>query len=86
MVPTDSTLRNMTQEVVTTQRRDFLSVQEAAARLNVHPETVRRRIADGEIPAVRLGDAHNSPMRIPVDGLNAWLWAAPREETADAAS
>jgi excisionase family DNA binding protein len=86
MVLKDSTLRSMTQEVVTTQRREFLSVQEVAARLNVHPETIRRKIAEGSIPAVRLGDARNASLRIPAEALTALLWAAPREELADAES
>lgn len=30
-----------------------ISVREAAARLNVHPRTVRRLIETGELPAVR---------------------------------
>jgi putative resolvase len=34
--------------------RELLSVAEFAAELNVHPVTVRRWIARGDIPAVRL--------------------------------
>ncbi len=33
----------------------WLSVQEAAALLNVSRDTIRRRLADGSIPAMRLG-------------------------------
>lgn len=34
---------------------DLISVSEAARRLSVHRETVRRWIHDGRLPALRLG-------------------------------
>lgn len=33
----------------------WLTVNEAAAALNVSPKTIRRRLADGSIPARRIG-------------------------------
>ncbi|GEK80574.1 helix-turn-helix domain-containing protein [Agrococcus baldri] len=33
----------------------WLTVQGAADLLNVSPKTIRRRLADGSIPAMRLG-------------------------------
>jgi excisionase family DNA binding protein len=31
--------------------RDYVNVQEAAKRLNIHPESVRRLIRQGKLPA-----------------------------------
>ena len=58
--------------------REYLTVAEVAAELACSEPTVRRRIRDGEIPAVRLGGAGSS-VRIPRAGLEAWLWADPEE-------
>jgi excisionase family DNA binding protein len=41
--------------------------------------TVRRRIQDGEIPAVTLGGP-GSAVRIPARALDDWLWSAGRVE------
>jgi len=60
-------------------QREWLSVAEVAAELACSEPTVRRRIRDGEIPAVQLGGA-GSPVRIPRAGLTAWLWSEPSEE------
>lgn len=47
----------------------LLSVREAAARLAVSSATVRRWIATGELPALRIG----SSVRIDPERLSAWL-------------
>lgn len=39
--------------------------------------TVRRRIADGEIPAVKLGQGPNAPVRVDRAELEAWLYSFP---------
>ena len=67
--------------VVTTpeRQREYLTVAEVAAELACSEPTVRRRIRDGEIPAVQLGGAR-SGIRIPRAGLEAWLWSEPSEE------
>jgi len=57
----------------------MLHIKEAAALLRCSPETVRRRVRAGQIPATRLGPA-GSAIRIPADALNAWLWAGPVTE------
>ena len=41
--------------VATLPEADALSVTQAAAREGVSPDTIRRRIADGTIPAHRVG-------------------------------
>jgi len=53
---------------------EYLSVAEVALKLGVSPPTVRRKIAAGEIPACQLGRSGAS-IRVPVDGLEAWLWS-----------
>jgi excisionase family DNA binding protein len=50
-----------------------LTVPEVAARLRVSKPTVYRRIWDGILPAVRVGNSPTSPLRIPSDELEAWL-------------
>ena len=45
---------------------EFLTIAEAAALLRVNPETIRRRIARGQLPIVQLGRGF---VRIPADAL-----------------
>lgn len=54
--------------------QQFMTVQEVAAMINISEKTVRRLIWDGRLPAIRVGDSDRSPLRIPVDGLNDWLY------------
>jgi excisionase family DNA binding protein len=54
----------------------LLTVNEAAERMRTSRATVYRRIATGEIPAVRLGGTR-AALRIPADALDAWLFAEP---------
>ena len=49
----------------------YLTVARVAELLSVAELTVRRKIAVGEIPAVRLGA--RGAVRIPEDELAAWL-------------
>lgn len=46
---------------------EFYSPAEAAARLNVSTKTLRRRISDGTIPAVRIGRL----IRVPASALES---------------
>jgi excisionase family DNA binding protein len=57
----------------------LLRISEVAERLGVHDRTVRRLINTGEIAAVKLGHGKRSPIRVPADELEAWLYAAPDE-------
>ena len=52
---------------VTTGGRSLLSVGEVAAALGVSSITVRRRIASGELPAVRVG--RHGAVRVSEDAL-----------------
>lgn len=54
-----------------TNERELMHVREAADRLDVTMQTVRRHIADGELPAVRLGA--NGRYRIRRGDLEAFL-------------
>jgi excisionase family DNA binding protein len=57
----------------------LLTVPEAARVARVSPQTVYRRVATGEIPALRVGD-HSGPIRIPRDEFERWLFG--ESETA----
>jgi excisionase family DNA binding protein len=59
----------------------LLTVREAALALNCSPDTVRRRIAEGEIVAVQLG-GRGKAIRVPADELDCWLMADPPEDAA----
>jgi excisionase family DNA binding protein len=56
---------------------DYLTAAEAASRLGISLRTVRRRIADGSLPSVRIGHA----VRIPAAALDLPV-ARPREAAA----
>ena len=51
----------------------FVSMDEAAELLQVSARTIRRRVADGSLPAYRLGDHPSSRVRLRVDELLAWV-------------
>ena len=57
----------------------FLTVPEVARLLRCSKPTVYRRIASGEIPALRLGTEFG-PLRVRRDELEAWLYATPESE------
>ena len=52
-----------------TQPRPLLTIPDAAFRLALSEKTIRRRVASGELPAVRLG----ARIRIDQDDLERWL-------------
>jgi len=51
----------------------LLTVEEAASALRVVPVTVRRMIARGQLPAVRLGGRAGGLMRVRVSDLDDLL-------------
>lgn len=52
--------------------RQWLTVRETAEKLAISEKSVRRQIAAGEIPALRLGPK-GSAIRIPTDELAGWI-------------
>lgn len=46
----------------------FSSLQDAAERIDLHPRTLRRAIAAGELPGYKFGRA----LRVRLDELDAW--------------
>jgi excisionase family DNA binding protein len=53
----------------------LLTVKQAAAKLGLHPMTVRKMIRQQRLPAVQLGGPGTS-VRIPADELEAWLYGS----------
>jgi excisionase family DNA binding protein len=53
-------------------KRQLLTIPEAAELLRVSTWTIRRYIANGQIPALQLG-GRRSPVRIPADELREWM-------------
>jgi excisionase family DNA binding protein len=56
----------------------LLTTREVADVLRVSERTVRRKVAAGEIPALRLG-AGVGPLRVDRGELEQWLYADPKE-------
>lgn len=65
--------------------RPLLTIPQAAERLNLSTTTVRRRIWDGELQAVRLGLGPQAPVRIDPTELERYVhdgarrWSPPAE-------
>ena len=57
----------------------LMTVAEVAEFLRLHPNTVRAKIAAGELPSLRLGAGPMSPLRIPRDALEEKLTTSQRE-------
>jgi excisionase family DNA binding protein len=60
----------------------LLTVAEVARLARLSERTVRRRIAAGELPAVRLGTGSRAPVRIGADELAAFVESHPAGEAA----
>jgi excisionase family DNA binding protein len=59
--------------------QNLLTVNQVAARLQLSKWSVYRRVADGQIPALKLGSDVRSPLRVPEDELASWLYGDPEE-------
>ena len=57
---------------------ELLTIPEVARSLGLCRASVYRKIAAGEIPALRLGGEHG-PLRVAVDELEQWLYRDPEE-------
>jgi len=49
-----------------------MSKTEACGRLNISPPTLLKRIRAGEIEAIKLGDARNSPVKVLLASIEAY--------------
>jgi excisionase family DNA binding protein len=58
------------------EQKRMLRIGAVAARLDCSESTVRRLIANGQLPAVQLGGPGHS-LRIPEHELEEWLLGAP---------
>ena len=56
----------------------LLTLRETAERLGVSVDTVRRRIAEGALPAIQLGGRGTS-VRVDPAELERWLYGEPGE-------
>lgn len=55
--------------VIMDTQNDFLSIKEFAAKLKVHPNTIRRAIKSGRINGFRVGGGKKSSYRIPASEI-----------------
>jgi excisionase family DNA binding protein len=55
----------------------LLTLRETAERLHVSVDTVRRRIASGDLQAVQLG-GRGAPLRVDERELQVWLYGSRR--------
>lgn len=78
----DTSLQRLAADILRSHGRKFcVSISEAADLLGVHPNTIRRHIADGTLPARRLGRR----VFIVLDDLEAALTPVrPRSAVAEA--
>ena len=51
----------------------MLTTQQAADKLNVHPETIRRLVKAGKLKAVSLSDTEQARLRIDEKELQAFI-------------
>jgi excisionase family DNA binding protein len=63
----------------TTQQRPLLAIPVVASLTRLSESTIRRRIAEGDLPAVKLGRL----IRVDPDGLDAWLARHQIERTVE---
>ncbi len=54
-------------------KEEFLSVQEVSNWLGLDPQTIRRKIKEGKIKAVRIDDYHKSRFRISISDVREFL-------------
>ncbi len=50
----------------------YLTTAQACGRLDISRPTLAKRINDGEIHAIKLGDARNSPVRVLLASVEAY--------------
>jgi excisionase family DNA binding protein len=63
----------------TNERGRLLAVPEVAVRTGLGISTVRRKIREGEIPALRVGNKPGSSIRVDEVELERWLYGDPKD-------
>jgi excisionase family DNA binding protein len=58
---------------------ELLTVHEVAERLRCSEDTVRRRIAAAELPAVRTGLGPRTPLRVKASVLDQFIYSDPED-------
>jgi excisionase family DNA binding protein len=66
------------------QQVPLLSVGEVALRFNQSEFTIRAKVRDGTLPAVRIGNGPKAPIRFDSRELDAWLYRASASSRAAA--
>jgi excisionase family DNA binding protein len=61
---------------------ELLTVREVAERLRCSEDTVRRRVAAGELPAVRTGAGPRTPLRVKATVLDQFIYGDPASPKA----
>lgn len=54
------------------ERHLYLTPAQACGRLDISRPTLSKRIRDGEIDAIKLGEARNSPVRVLIASIEAY--------------
>jgi excisionase family DNA binding protein len=68
--------------LATANTRLLLTVKEAATYLRLHPQSVRRMIRDGRLPASRLGPPGTS-VRVDERDLHDFVYSDPEEASSE---
>jgi excisionase family DNA binding protein len=68
-----------TPKTATQRRPEFMTLEAAAEWLDVHPRSIRRWIARGELPGYRLG---SRALRVRVRDLEALIRRIPTSDIA----
>lgn len=53
-------------------QRQYYTLQQVAEILSLHPETVRRYLARGDLPAIKVGEGRSHHWRVRSDWLDKW--------------
>lgn len=62
------------------QPPELMTVEQAAELANVSRATLYRRVAAGEVEAVKIGSGPKAPIRIPRTSFLDWIFAEPTRE------
>jgi excisionase family DNA binding protein len=59
------------------EHETLLTVADVAERFGQHPDTIRRKARDGEIPALKLGTGPRARFAFDRHELEAWVYGLP---------